>query len=62
MASSDLTLQVRASWVDEAIDRVVREEGLDLADPFVAKIVARIRADLDQAVIRIVIREPEVPS
>ena len=55
MAAARTTSLMPAAWVDEAVARVIREERLDTSDPFVARLIARLRARLDRVELTFVV-------
>lgn len=55
MASARTKIQIPSAWVDEVVERVIRDERLDTSDPFIARMVARLRARLDRAELTIVV-------
>lgn len=61
MADARSTFPMPAAWVDAAVARVIRDEGLDTSDPFVARLVARLRARLDRVELTIVLK-PRTPE
>lgn len=59
MAAGVLRYRLKAHAVDRMVETVVRDEGLDLGDPVVARAIAALRARLDQATILIRLRPEE---
>ena len=53
---ASMPTQFTASQVDSIMLSVVSDMQLDTSDPFIAKALARVRAALDRAEIRIVVR------